>query len=112
MQSQNAITNVQIKPNSKQNQNQIGSFSKGLRAKRLCSEIYLQETLNFLINMFVENGHDRYYLNSIAEENKHQAPEAENTYNSIVKLRWMQLVVPKKRKELQKIGLPSQQLQN
>ena len=62
--------------------------------------------------MFVENGHNRYYLNSIAKENKHQAPEAKNTYNSIVKLRWIQLVVPKIRKELQKTGSSLQQLQN
>ena len=29
--------------------------------------------------MFVENGHDQYYLNSINKENKHHAFKAENT---------------------------------
>ena len=28
--------------------------------------------------MFVENGHDRNYLNSIINENKYQAPNTEN----------------------------------
>ena len=39
----------------------------------------MEGELNFLIDMFVENGHDRNYLNSIVKESKHQAPETENT---------------------------------
>ena len=32
--------------------------------------------------MFAENGHDRNYLNSIINENKHRAPKTENTVTS------------------------------
>ena len=52
--------------------------------KKLCSKKYLEEALNFLIDMFVENGL-LSLLNSIVEENKHQAPKTENTNNNIVK---------------------------
>ena len=38
--------------------------------------------LNFLIDKFVENGHDQDYLNSIVKENKHQATKPENTTSS------------------------------
>ena len=39
---------------------------------------YLEEELNFLIDMLVENGHERNYLNYMVNENKHQAPKTEN----------------------------------
>ena len=42
------------------------------RAKKLCSEIYLDEELNFLVNMFVEKGLVENYLNSIIKINKYQ----------------------------------------
>ena len=42
--------------------------------------------------MFVDNGHDRIYLNSIIKENKHQAPKTENKDNNIVKLPWKPII--------------------
>ena len=54
--------------------------------------------------MFVENGHDRNYLNSIINENKHQAPNTENKDSNIVKLPWTPIIGPKIRKELQRTG--------
>ena len=48
------------------------------RAKKLCSEKYLDKELRFLIDMFVENGPGRDYLNSIIKENKHQTTKTEN----------------------------------
>ena len=41
--------------------------------------------------MFVENGHDRNHLNSIINENKHQAPNTENK-DSNVKLPWIPII--------------------
>ena len=63
----NAIVNVQIKPHSYVNPVLIRYTFKGFvsRAKKLCSEKYLDEELNFLVDMFVENGHDRNYLYSL-----------------------------------------------
>ena len=54
--------------------------------------------------MFVENGHDQNSLNSLINENKHQAPNIENKDNNIVKLPWIPIIGPKIRKELQKTG--------
>ena len=44
----NAITNIQIKPHSSIDPSLIRGFSKGFvsRAKKLCSEKYLDEELN------------------------------------------------------------------
>ena len=102
----NAITNVQIKPHSYVNPALIRGIFKGFvsRAKKLCSEKYLDDELNFLVDMFVENGHDRNHLYSIIRENKHQAPKYENTDSNIVKLPWIPIIGPKIRKELRKTG--------
>ena len=84
----NAITNVQIKPHSYINPALIRDIFKGFvsRAKKLCYEKYLDDELNFLLDMFAENGHDGNHLYSIIRENKHQAPKSENTDSNIVKL--------------------------
>ena len=73
----NAITNVQIRLHSYITPVSIGDIFKEFvsRAKKLCSEKFLDEELNFLIDMFAENRHDQNYLNSIIRENKHQAPK-------------------------------------
>ena len=49
-----AITNVQIKPNSSINPNIINGVFKGflVRATRICSPQFLQDEINFLINVF------------------------------------------------------------
>ena len=102
----NAIINVQIKPHSYVNPVLIRGIFKGFlsRAKKLCSEKYLDDELNFLVDMFVENRHDRNHLYSIIRENKHQAPKYENTDSNIVKLPWIPIIGPKIRKELRKTG--------
>ena len=56
------------------------------------------------MDIFVENRHDQNYLYSIISENKHQAPKTENRDRNIVKLPWIPIIRPKKRKELRKIG--------
>ena len=55
------------------------------RAKKFCSEKYLDDELNFLVDMLGENGHNRNHLYSIIRENKHQAPKYENTDSTIIK---------------------------
>ena len=102
----NAITNVQIKPHSYVNPALIRGIFKGFvsRAKKLCSEKYLNDELNVLVDMSVENGHDRNHLYSIIRENKHQGPKYENTDSNIVKLPWIPIIGPKRRKERRKTG--------
>ena len=63
-------------------------------------KITFDEELNFFLDMLVENGHDRNYLNSIIKENKPQAPKTENKDNNIVKLPWIPFIGPKVREEL------------
>ena len=102
----NAIRNVQIKPNLYVNPALFrGIFKRFVsRAKKLCSEKYLDEELNFLVDMFAENGHDQNHLYCTIRENKHQAPKSEKTDSNIVKLPWMPIIGPKIRKELRKTG--------
>ena len=102
----NAIINVQIKPHSYVNPALIRWIFKGFvsRAKKLCFEKYLDDELNFLVDMFAESGHGRNHLYSIMGENKHQAPKYENTDSNIVKLTWIPIIGPKIRKELRKTG--------
>ena len=63
----NSITHVQIKPHLYVNPAVIRGIFKGFlsTARKLCSRKYLDEELNFLVDMFVEKRHDRYYLYSI-----------------------------------------------
>ncbi|XP_065667904.1 uncharacterized protein LOC136088156 [Hydra vulgaris] len=64
-----AITNVQLKPNSNINPNIIISVFKGFlcRAKKICSKKHLKKEIDFLIDIFVENGHDKNILNNITK---------------------------------------------
>ena len=100
MSLKNAIANVQIKPHSYVNPALIRGIFKGFvsRTKKLYSEKYLDEALNFFVDMFVEKGHDRSHLYSIITENKRQAPKTENTDSNIVKIPWVPIMGPKKRK--------------
>ena len=84
----NPITNVQMKPYSFVNPSLIrGIFKRFVsRGKKLYSEKYLQDELNFLIDMFVEKEHDRNYLNSTVKEIESQAPKIKNTDKHMVKI--------------------------
>ena len=60
----NAITNVQLKPNSCHDDNVKYGVFKGFihRARAICSEKYLEEELEFLISVFIENGYNEQKL--------------------------------------------------
>ena len=109
-----AITNVQIKPHSCINPGIVEGVFKGflVRAHRICSAKYQKEEINFLIDVFSENGHERSVLEDIAKtfvvpENRALQPLPTNTaatgdaskpVNSIVKLPWIPRLGPKLRK--------------
>ena len=62
-------TNITIKPNSCQHPNTaIATFKSELcRAYRICSsESLLQKEIKFIIELFVDNGHDRSLLEKVA----------------------------------------------
>ena len=59
-----AITNIQIKHNSNHDPKIINGIFKGLvnRALTLCSPEHLDEELEFLTNVFLENGYNKENL--------------------------------------------------
>ena len=93
----NAITNVQLKPHSYVNTSLITSIFKGFlsRAKKICSEKYLNDEVKFLIDMYVENGHDRIKLTTLANSyvTKSNTTKEENTDDNIniITLPWVRL---------------------
>ena len=101
-----AITNVQIKPNSCIDGKVIVGVFKGFlaRAWRICSEKHRNEEFDFLIKVFSENGHDENILRSIKDSYK--PPELRPTIavsnatdeKPIVKLPWIPKVTPKLKK--------------
>ena len=62
-----AITNIQIKPESCHDDKIKNGVFKGfiLRAKAICSDKYLQDEINFIKQIFIENGYDRNHLEKI-----------------------------------------------
>lgn len=113
-----AITNVQIKPQSSINPRIVEGVFKGflVRAYRLCSPNHLKDEISFLIDVFTENGHNRSSLVKIAEtfvapENREtnklppptsSATDTTTPATSIVKLPWIPQLGPKLRKIFKK----------
>ena len=102
-----AITNVQIKPHSNICPNIAMGVFKGFlsRALHICSENYLAQEIDFLINVFAENGHSitvlekvtKKYMNNITFEKEKVKIETINN-DKIVKLPWLLKLGPKLRK--------------
>ena len=67
-----AITNVQVKPTSSHDPNILKGIFKGFlhRAYNICSEKYLDKEIEFLMNIFMENGYRKQDLTEIMEEVK------------------------------------------
>ena len=65
-----AITNVQMKPHSNICPNiAMGVFKSFLsRALHICSENYLAQEIDFLINVFAENGHSITVLEKVTKK--------------------------------------------
>ncbi|XP_065667606.1 uncharacterized protein LOC136087910 [Hydra vulgaris] len=103
-----AITNVQLKPNSNINPKIIIGVFKGFLccAKRICSQKYLQKEIDFLIDIFIENGHDKNILNNITIDylkngSKNTTCQPLDT-QPFIKLPWIPIVGPKLRKEFRR----------
>ena len=84
-----SIANVQTKPNSKIAPHIAMGVFKGFlsRAYKICTEKYLQSEIDFLIDIFTENGHNRNTLPNIATEylrniNKPKSNDPNNTKNT------------------------------
>ncbi|XP_065640445.1 uncharacterized protein LOC136073034 [Hydra vulgaris] len=108
-----AITNIQIKPNSNINPAITSGVFKGFisRASKICSPKYLQDKIQFIINMFVENGHKKSELELITKnylkiKNNPVGVVADQTKNGniTIKLPWIPRIGSKLRKELKRYG--------
>jgi len=102
-----AITNVQIKPNSSVDPSIVRGVFKGfiLRANRICSPEYLHEEMEFLVSNFVENGYDEKVLRKIISEQDTARNQPDNdTGKPMVKLPWMPVIGPQLRRSLRKYG--------
>ena len=79
------------------------------RVYKICTESYLQSKIDFLIDIFTENGHNRNTQTNIATEylqniNKPKSNDQNNAKNTktIIKLPWVLILGPKLRKEFRK----------
>jgi len=105
-----AITNVQIKPNSSINPSITRSVFKGflVRANRICSEKYLQEEIEFLVKVFAENGHDRDVLKRMVDNylnTNDPGEEVSTERRKSVKIPWIPKIGPKLRKVYKNNGV-------
>ena len=81
-------------------------------ALHICSENYLTQEKDFLINVLAENGHSiaileevaKKYMNSITS-NKEKVNIETIKNDKIVKLPWVPKLGPKLRKEFKKVGI-------
>ena len=108
----NAITNVQVKPNSAHDPKVLKSIFTGFlhRAYKICDSQFRQEEINFLINNFIENGYDKNSLKRIesdyqkTREETREDRDMATEHPKIVKLPWIPELSPKLRKSFRKAG--------
>ena len=110
-----AITNVMIKPTSSVDPKIAPGVFKGFlaRAMRICSKNRPQEEVEFLRDVFVENGYDYEVLNKIIKNytsNLIRVRDIQTTatdskqLNNTVKLPWIPVIGPKLRRIYRKKG--------
>ena len=113
-----AITNVQVKPESSHDPNILSGIFKGFvhQAYKICSTNNLEEELEFLINVFLENGYDERSLKKWSKQvrnkiNSRTEPMTSDTTIAdvseephTVTLPWIPGVSPSLKKAFRKAG--------
>lgn len=113
-----AITNVQVKPDSSHDPKILRGIFKGFlnRANKICSPNYLDKEIEFLIKVFEENGYNRNSLLKMVEETKSNltafvptaVPTGETNNGGeimqTITLPWIPGVSPRLRKVYRKAG--------
>ena len=90
----------------------ITSIFKGFlaRATKICSEKYLRTEMQYLTNIFCENGHDKKTLQKIINKFDKKTHSTNNTNNNntnkkqTITFSWILKIGPKIKKEIQKFG--------
>ena len=92
-----AITNIHIKPNTFIDPSITKSVFKGFlhRAHTICSEKYIKEEIQFLVNMLVENGHKRTFLALVKDYNTKNKNSDNRNDTSRKKIPWIPKIGPK-----------------
>ncbi len=110
-----AITNVQVKPNSSHDPRVLKGIFKGFvyRALKICSDNFFKKEIEFLIEVFTENGYQRNSLKKMADEviNKNSVIPRESTITEStveptrrITLPWIPKISPKLRSVYKKAG--------
>jgi len=106
-----AITNVQIQKSSSVNPQLVFGVFKGFlaRAMRICSPQHLEQEIQFLIQVFVENGHEAKRLEEIAAsyttEEAEQPENDEESKKPVVCIPWIPKLGPRLRMVMKKRGI-------
>ena len=106
----NAITNVQVKPNSGHDPKVLKGIFTGFlhRAHTICEGQNQKDEIDFLVTCFVENGYDENELKKIIADylnkRKGNAFQEENLLTNTVTLPWIPGLSPKLRKSFRKQG--------
>ena len=104
----NAITNVQVKPNSGHDPKVLKGIFTGFlhRAHTICEGQNQKDEIDFLVTCFVENGYDESELKKIIADylnkRKGNAFQEENLLTNTVTLPWIPGLSPKLRKSFRK----------
>ena len=101
-----AITNIQIKPESSHDDKVKDGVFKGYisRAKSICSPNYVEEEINFIKNVFVENGYNIDQLDKIIYDMKNKKPSKKSKPSKYVSLPWIPGLSQKLKKSFKKAG--------
>ena len=106
VQRKDAITSMHIKPNSCVDPSITKSVFKGFlhRAHTICSENYIKEETQFLVDMFVENGHKETFLETLVKDyNTKKKNNDSSNYTNSKKILWVPNIGPRIRKEFKKV---------
>ena len=109
-----AITNIQVKPTSSHDPGILNGIFKGFinRAISICSEKYLDQELDFLVQVFIENGYNKNELLKMVNQVKLKRNRETHENNNIssaqtcqtITLPWIPGVSPKLRKVYKRAG--------
>ena len=101
-----AITNIHIKPNSCIDLSITKSVFKGFlhRAHTICSEKFIMEEIQFLLNIFVENGHNGTFLEASVKDYNTKNNNHNHNDTNRKKIPWIPNMGPKIMKEFKKVN--------
>ena len=101
-----AITNIQIKPESCHDDKIKDGVFKGFisRAKSVCSTKYIKQEIEFITNVFVENGYERTKLDKLVRDMEKTKLNKRSKPTRYTSLPWIPGLSQKLKKSFKKFG--------